>query len=174
MVSVTQLARLCHLSRSTILYYESIGLLRPARRTQSGYRQYGDREVARLRQICMYHNAGLKLEDIRTLLDGGGNDATAVLQRRLAELGEEIGRLQDHQSSILALLKNKSRFRRTDMMTKDKWTAIMRASGFNEEDMHRWHAEFEQAAPDDHQEFLTYLNIPAAEIARIRKWSRQR
>ncbi len=51
-MSVTELARSCGVSRTTVLYYESEGLLEPARRTQSGYRQYGARELDRLRQIC--------------------------------------------------------------------------------------------------------------------------
>ena len=172
MVSVSQLARTCGLSRSTVLYYESIGLLRPASRSESDYRRYGEREIARLRQICVYRDAGLKLADIRALLDGGGNDATAVLRRRLSEIGTEIERLRGHQRSIVALLKNKSRFRRLDDMTKEKWVAIMRASGFTDADMHRWHAEFEKSAPEDHEQFLGYLNINPDEISRIRAWSK--
>ena len=58
-------------------------------------------------------------------------------------------------------------------MTKDKWVAIMKAAGFSEDDMHRWHREFEKSAPDDHQEFLNYLHIPAEEIGSIRDWSRK-
>jgi hypothetical protein len=58
------------------------------------------------------------------------------------------------------------------MISKDKWVEIMRASGFTEDDMHRWHAEFERAAPEDHQEFLEYLKIPPDEITKIREWSR--
>jgi DNA-binding transcriptional MerR regulator len=173
MMSVTQLARSCGLSRSTVLYYESIGLLRPAGRTISRYRRYGEREMARLRQICVYRDAGLKLADIRALLDRGGNEASMVLERRLAEIGLEIERLRDHQRSIAALLRHKSKFRRLDEMTKDKWVAIMRASGFSEEDMHRWHEQFEKAAPEDHEQFLAYLNIPPDEIVRIREWSRK-
>ena len=48
------------------------------------------------------------------------------------------------------------------MVTKDKWVAIMKAAGFNEDDMHRWHAEFEKSAPDEHQEFLEFLQAAAA------------
>ena len=58
-------------------------------------------------------------------------------------------------------------------MTKDKWVNIMKSAGFSEEDMHRWHREFERAAPEEHQEFLQYLHIPAEEIGAIRKWSRE-
>jgi len=59
------------------------------------------------------------------------------------------------------------------MITKEKWVSIMKAAGFTEEDIHRWHAEFEKAAPNEHQEFLEFLNIPAEEIRSIRDWSRK-
>ena len=58
------------------------------------------------------------------------------------------------------------------MVTKEKWTAIMKAAGFSEDDMRRWHMEFEKSAPDEHQEFLEFLHIPADELNRIRAWSR--
>jgi hypothetical protein len=48
----------------------------------------------------------------------------------------------------------------------------MKAAGFSEDDMRRWHAEFERAAPGEHQEFLEFLHIPAEELGRIRAWSR--
>ena len=57
-------------------------------------------------------------------------------------------------------------------MTKDKWTAIMRATGFSDQEMNRWHVEFERSAPEDHQQFLEYLQIGAEEVAHIREWSR--
>lgn len=58
-------------------------------------------------------------------------------------------------------------------MTKEKWISIMKAAGFSESDMGRWHQEFERSAPDDHLEFLQYLHIPAQEIQKIREWSRK-
>jgi hypothetical protein len=58
-------------------------------------------------------------------------------------------------------------------MTKEKWVSIMRASGFSEADMHRWHVEFERSAPNDHQAFLEFLHIAPQEIAAIREWSRK-
>ena len=54
------------------------------------------------------------------------------------------------------------------MITKEKWVSIMRSTGFTEEQMMAWHTEFERSAPDEHQEFLEFLHIPAAEIERIR------
>src|SRR5579872_7035120 len=111
-LTVTQLARACGLSRSTVLYYESMGLLRPARRSTGNYRVYGDRELDRLRQVCIYRDAGVKLGDIRSILDEPQSDAAAVLRRRLVELGGEIERLRGHQRAIARLLKDTDQFRR--------------------------------------------------------------
>ena len=59
------------------------------------------------------------------------------------------------------------------MITKEKWVSIMKAAGLTESDMHHWHAEFERAAPEEHQEFLQFLHIPQEEIRTIREASRK-
>ena len=170
-LTVTRLAKSCNLARSTVLYYESIGLLTRPRRSQGNYRVYTETDLVRLRQICIYRDAGLKLTDIRSILDAPRNDASAILRRRFVELSEGIERLRDHQRAIARLLKTTDQLRKIAMVTKEKWTAIMSAAGFSDEDMRRWHAEFEKSAPQDHQEFLEFLHIPPDEIKTIRHWS---
>jgi len=173
MFSVTQLARRCSLSRGTILYYESIGLLHAARRTQANYRSYNDRDLLRLQQICAYRKAGLHLEDIAAILERKESDSAAVLKRRLLELDREIEAKREHQRAILLLLRDATSLKGTKaMMTKEKWVSIMHAAGLSEEQMRRWHVEFEKSAPDDHQQFLESLHIRAEEIHGIREWSR--
>ena len=172
-LTVPRLARACHLARSTELYYESIGLLRRPRRTAGNYRLYSDADLDRLRQICAYRNSGLTLADIRSVVDAPQTaSAAAVLRRRMVELDAAIQRLRDHQQAIARLLHRGVLPRRIAMVTKEKWVAVMQSAGFTEDDMHRWHAEFEKLAPGEHQEFLEFLHIPPAEIERIRGWSR--
>jgi len=173
MLTVSQLARSCGLSRTTLLYYESIGLLSPACRSGSNYRRYATPQLERLQMICAYRDAGLRLSDIQQILDEKSNQATAVLKRRLLELDGEIETLREHQNAILRLLQADDGTWRTSDMTKEKWVSIMHAAGFQEEDMRRWHKQFEQRAPEDHQEFLEYLHIPDEEIGKIRAWSRE-
>jgi len=171
-LTVTRLARACGLSRSTVLYYEAMGLLKPVRRSAGNYRLYGERDLDRLRQVCIYREAGLKLSDIRSILDRPGGDAAAVLRRRFVELGGEIARLREHQRAIARLLDSTNRMRRMDMVTKEKWVSVMQAAGFSDDQMHRWHMEFEKSAPEEHQEFLEFLHIPTEEVKKIREWSR--
>jgi len=172
-VTVSTLARRCGLSRSALLHYESLGLLRRPPRTAGNYRAYGEADVQRLDQIRRYRKVGLSLAAIRTLLDRPREGAAMVLERRLAEIDREIDTLRGHQKAILRLLRKSRTLRRTETMTKDKWVAIMRGAGFTDADMARWHAEFESAAPDDHEEFLKFLQISGEEIRRIRNWSRK-
>lgn len=170
-LTITKLARECGLSRTTVLYYESLGLLRTATRSAGNYRIYSDSDLARLREVCAYRASGLKLGDIRSILDRPPTEASAVLERRLLEIASEIQTLREHQRAITRLLGVTNRLRRHRMVTKQKWIEIMRSAGFNEEQMHRWHREFEKTAPGEHQEFLEFLHIPPDEIRQIREWS---
>jgi DNA-binding transcriptional MerR regulator len=173
MLTVSQLASRCRLSRTAVLYYESAGLLKPASRTGAQYRVFGEKEVHTLEQICLYRSVGLSVKDIAAILGTTKSDAAAVLQQRLVDLEREIEELRGHQRKILQLLKNKNVSRRSKAMTKEKWVTIMKSAGFTEADMHRWHSEFERSAPEDHEKFLAFLNIPKDEITLIRQLSRK-
>ena len=48
MLTVSQPASRFGLSRSTVLFHESIGLLEPAERSSANYRRYGERDIQRL------------------------------------------------------------------------------------------------------------------------------
>lgn len=175
MLTVTKLARRCGVSRTALLYYESIGLMPPPQRSGGNYRYYRESDAERLSAIRAYRNAGLTLDDIRSILktrSHGGNDASEVLKRRLVELDAQINQLRAHQQAIVRLLGNRA-LRKADMITKEKWVTIMKSCGFTEDQMHRWHAEFERSAPEEHQEFLEFLHIPPTEIKTIRQTSRE-
>ena len=170
-LTVTLLARACGLSRGTVLYYESIGLLKPVRRSAgiTGSTAKGPRASAPGLSLS---RRGPQAQRHSLILDRPHGDAASVLQRRLVELGGEIERLREHQRAIARLLGGANRLRRMRMVTKEKWVEVMRSAGFTDEQMRRWHMEFEKSAPDEHQEFLEFLHIPAEEVGRIRAWSR--
>jgi len=128
---------------------------------------YDDVAVERLDKICTYRRLGVPLEDIKKLLDAKGT-AADLLVARLTALDAEIARCREQQRVIVALL-GRARSRALD---KDRWVAILRGAGLDEDAMHAWHVEFERTAPEAHQDFLEALGIEPAEIARIRRDSR--
>jgi MerR family copper efflux transcriptional regulator len=96
-------------SQRMIRHYEKIGLIPSAARRDSGYRDYGEADVHRLRFIANARDLGFPIEDIRRLLDlwNDGNRASsevkALAERRAAELGRKAAALQAMRASLLRL-----------------------------------------------------------------------
>ncbi|NDV23940.1 methyltransferase domain-containing protein [Desulfovibrio sp. JC022] len=169
-LTVGRLAKKYGLSRSTLLYYDSIGLLSPSKHMKGEYRSYGEEEEKRLAQICHYRKAGIPLKEIKVILDSPVSGISGVLQARLKELNEEIASLHEQRQFISGILKSSPDVK-SAKMDKAAWVEVLRSSGFNEKDMEDWHKAFERTHPDRHQQFLEYLQIPDDEIRLIRKWS---
>jgi MerR family transcriptional regulator, thiopeptide resistance regulator len=172
MLTISILAKASGLSRSTLLYYDRLGLLRPIERSRSGYRLYSPAEADRLKQVCLFRNMGIPLKEIGMLLDHSDERTPEdILRRRLRVLDDEIANLRTQQRQILELLKREPLRKEMEMINKERWIEIMRAAGLNDQDMENWHIQFEKMEPEAHQEFLESLGIDAAEIEEIRRWS---
>lgn len=169
--TVGSLAKKFGLSRSTLLYYDAIGLLCPQGHGKGEYRRYGQREVERLAQILHYRQAGLALKEIAKILAAPANGAREVLERRFADLGREIEALHDQQRLVAGLLQRPELLASTGRLTKERWMALLEKAGFSGEDMRRWHLRFERTDPEKHRQFLEFLHIPEDEIALIRQWA---
>lgn len=85
---IGDVARLSETKVPTVRFYEQIGLLRPAARTDSGRRTYGAADLRRLSFIRHARALGFAIEDIRALLDLADQP-----QRPCAE-ADEIARTQ--------------------------------------------------------------------------------
>lgn len=170
--SISRLARAFGLSRSTLLYYHRIGLLKPSGRTGSGYRCYSDREFRRLERICRFREAGLTLKDIHRVLSSGGKPGVQLLDKRMQETAAAIVDLKNQQRALAAMLGRIAAGKNSPPVDVELWVEMLEAAGMDEKARKRWHMEFERRAPAAHNEFLLSLGIPPGETARIRRWSR--
>jgi DNA-binding transcriptional MerR regulator len=173
-ITIGQLAQRFRLSRSTLLYYDSIGLLCPSRRSPSNYRLYTDEDVRRMEAIDLYRQAGLSLTQIATLLSARGSGLDAVLRERLDRLNREIHALREQQRLILRLLRADMPDRGARSLDKRGWVAILEAAGLGPQERRRWHVEFERLSPEAHRDFLESLGLDADEVSRIRDWAARR
>lgn len=94
MFTVKQLSRLAGVTPRTLHHYDAIGLLKPARVGENGYRYYGDDSLLRLQQILFYKELDLPLEDIKRIMARRDFDVLPALESHRGELGKRIERLQ--------------------------------------------------------------------------------
>ena len=84
--TVQRLANMAGVSTRTLRYYDEIGLLKPARVNNSGYRIYGRKEVDRLQQILFYKELGIGLEEIKAIMDTPEFDRLEALRQHYKSL----------------------------------------------------------------------------------------
>ena len=92
--SIQELARLSGVTTRTLRWYDQIGLLRPGRVAESGYRYYGPAQVDRLQDILYYRAMGMELGRIRDCLDDPAFDRLAALRSHLTQLQAQQARLE--------------------------------------------------------------------------------
>ena len=172
MLTIGQVAKKYSLSRSTLIYYDSIGILAPSGRSESNYRLYSDNDLQKMDRIVLFRSAGLPLESIALLLEKEGGDLDSTLEKRLFSINSEIQGLRNQQNVILKILEIESLERHSRVITKEIWVSILKAAGLDEAGMRNWHIEFEKASPEGHQDFLESIGLNREEITTIRDWSK--
>lgn len=92
-MTVKDVARLTGVSVRTLQYYDSLGLLKPQSRTESGYRIYDGESLDRLKDILLFRELDFSLSEIKRILDNPGFDRTEALEKQIALLTLKRDRL---------------------------------------------------------------------------------
>ncbi|AGZ37199.1 Cu(I)-responsive transcriptional regulator [Pseudomonas sp. SWI6] len=110
-MNIGQAARRSGLSTKMIRYYESIGLLKPATRSDSGYRLYHQDDLHRLAFIKRSRDLGFSLDEVAKLLtlwqdrQRASADVKALAMQHIDELNrriEELVSLRDTLDELVA------------------------------------------------------------------------
>ena len=99
MMTVKEVSNLTGVSIRTLQYYDKIGLLHPAHRTQAGYRLYDDAALERLQQILLFRELEFSLEDIRKILKNPEFDREKALEQQITLLTLK----KQHLEKLIAL-----------------------------------------------------------------------
>ena len=105
-MNIGQAADASGVSAKMIRYYEEIGLISEANRTDAGYRQYTDKEIQTLLFVRHSRDLGFSIDRIRTLLAlwndtaRKSSDVKKLANQYVAELDEDIRKLQQIRDQV--------------------------------------------------------------------------
>ncbi len=89
--SSTDLLRIFQITRKTLFYYDRAGLLKPIDRIGKKHTKVYDEEgYQQMKRILQYRESGLKIEEIRLLMNHEWEDKKDILENALMRLGKDI------------------------------------------------------------------------------------
>lgn len=130
MKTVKEVSLLTGVSVRTLHHYDAIGLLKPTRVTEAGYRLYDDEALRRLQTILLFRQLQFPLKEIRDILDSPGFDPMEALtqQIHLLELRrQQLDNLISHARKIQTTGVFSMDFSTFDTTELDQYTAEAKA-----------------------------------------------
>ena len=129
MKTVAQVSRLTGISVRTLHHYDAIGLLKPAKITESGYRLYDEEALKRLQSILLLRQLQFPLKEIQRILDSPGFDPMDALTQQI----ELLEMQRDHLDGLIAHARQiqetgviPMNFKPFDTMDLDRYSAEAR------------------------------------------------
>ena len=110
-MNIGQAASASGVSAKMIRYYESIALIPPGRRSESGYRIYSENDLHALRFVKRARTLGFSLDQIRDLLSLWQNkerasaDVKRIALGHVAELNQRIDELTEMRDTLQTLAR---------------------------------------------------------------------
>lgn len=83
MRTVKEVSKLTGVSVRTLHYCDAIGLLKPAKVTEAGYRMYDDTSLIRLQNILLFRELKFSLKEIKTILESPNFDLSKVIMQQI-------------------------------------------------------------------------------------------
>ena len=123
---IRELAEMAGVSARTLRWYDSMGLLRPCRVGENGYRYYSSVEVDRLQHILFYREMGMELKQIAEILDDPAFDRLSALREHMETLEKQRGRLDGMIDSLRRAISAEER--NETMKDQEKFEAFKRSA----------------------------------------------
>ena len=125
MMTVKEVSNLTGVSIRTLQYYDTIGLLKPSKYTESGYRLYDDMALERLQQILLFRELEFSLKEIKEIIDAPDFNKEKALGQQIELLllkKEHIENLIDFALRIKTIGVSKMDFTAFDTKKIDEYS----------------------------------------------------
>lgn len=156
-MSVHEVAELTGITVRTLHYYDEIGLLKPTKVTEAGYRMYDDTALSRLQSVLLFRELEFPLKEIKAILDSPNFDQSEAIaqQIKLLELqykhiGELITFTREIQKRGVKEMSfdvfNKSEIEEYEAEVKAKWGNTKAYQEYKQKDTARNGSSYSETA----------------------------
>ncbi|BAK98417.1 MerR family transcriptional regulator [Oscillibacter valericigenes Sjm18-20] len=131
-MKINEVAKLTGVTVRTLHYYDQIGLLKPSRITEAGYRLYDREALAALQQVLFFRELDFPLQEIRAIMGKPGYDRREALEKHREMLLKKRERIEGLIDLVDRTLKGENNmsfreFDKTEIETmKEKYAAEVR------------------------------------------------
>ena len=122
-MKISEFAKKSGVTVKTLLYYDKIGLLKPAMKSENGYRIYYDEDFIRLQQISTLKFVGLSLQEIKQVLDHKEENIERLIDIEMEVLEEKKNKIE---TIINGLKKSKKEIEINNYLDINKFIDIIR------------------------------------------------
>lgn len=136
MFTVKQLSTLAGVTPRTLHHYDAIGLLKPSRIGDNGYRYYGEESLLRLQQILFYRELDIPLDEIKQIMGRRDFDVLGALHTHKEALQKQARRLE----RLIQTVDHTIDYLKGDTKMSEKGLF----EGFSEEQQEKYAQEAEQ------------------------------
>lgn len=105
MKTIKDMSKISGASIRTLRYYDEIGLLKPTKLTQAGYRLYDDKALEKLQEIMFFRELEIPLMDIKVIIDNPNCDKEQALFTQKSLLEQKRNRLNGIIELITDVMK---------------------------------------------------------------------
>lgn len=136
-MNTKEVATLTGVSVRTLHHYDKIGLLRPPRDKENGYRKYSDEELDLLQQILFFRECGFNLEKIKKLLSSPTFDRGKAFELQKKYLLNEKKRIETMLTTLEKSMKTSKG--EITMTPEEKFVGFdFKENPYEEEARRRW------------------------------------
>lgn len=104
LISIKEVTKQTGITVRTMRYYDQIGLLHPADKTEGGHRLYGEKEMKKLQEIQFLKTIGFSLQEIKEMLADKNHDWFTGLKKQLGYISKEKERLEQIEGTLRGLI----------------------------------------------------------------------
>lgn len=146
--NISEVANIFGITTNKIRFYEKKGLLSPLRDNENKYRVFDDTDILKIQSILLYRDIGMPIKDIKSVIEGNGNECFKYVNNQWEIINNEINRLSTIRKSleeiidrysdltsdeVLSILKDNNKLYNLKNNWKDQWNFDNWAKTYDED-----------------------------------------